>query len=1025
MHQLQNRTFIAMLCLFLLPVGAAAQTGSIAGQAVDETGGVLPGVTVEVTSPALIEGVRATVTDGSGLYEVEALRPGDYTVTFTLPGFNTFVRDGVELSSGFTANVDGTMAVGSIEETVTVSGAAPLIDVQNVVTQENLSREALDTLPTGKTYWGYASLTPGMTTAVAGGGHDVGGSLGDAWGHVEIHGSSSADGSVEWDGMSFNNNISDGGGSSKQFFMNQAAIQEIVVSTANMDAETAFGGVGINAIPKDGGNEFSYYVNVSGTNGDLMADNVGQDLIDRGVNAKAKNKKIWDYGVGIGGPIVKNKVWFYTAHRWWGAQNYQASTNYNLTPHTPFYTPDPDRPTWTDFYNQDNGIRFTIQATERHKFTVSQNFQTNCACHFWTQYGVADNDASVDYTYYPINLSQVTWTFPASNSLLFEVGGSFLRNLTSPRPQESVLPTDVAHMIFVPFVNYQAIGFNVCNPCLYGIGHDFPTSVYKGSVSYVTGTHSFKAGFNHRHAVENHGVSYLNNPLRYDFYTPTFPLQVTQFGTPRNSLHTSNDLGIYAQDQWTLDRLTLNLGVRYDHVNAYVPAQSHPGPIAMEVFGASASRFVDPFEISRIENVPDYHDIVPRLGGAYDLFGDGRTAIKATLGKYVLAVGSSIAELMNPNNSIQISSSRSWGDLPFQGGNGNSIPDCDFDNFAANGECGPIRNPEFGSPLIVQRYDEDLLTGWGKREYQWQASTSIQHELTDNWTVEVGYFRTWYKNHRVVDNLNIGPEHFSEFSVVAPTDDRLGSYSGSTLGGLYTITPAGQALGSDLFTTLASNIPGGDVMGQTFNGVDFNFNGRFDNGIRIAGGVSTGATSFNECFVIDNPTQNRPGYCDVSEPWSAGTQIKVNGAVPLPYDTEVSFVFQNLAGLPWESLYTPVEQYASITEQIGHPIVAAQADMEFPIFPSGSGSPFNGSDAFNFVGSEFFEKRLTQLDLRFTKILNVGQGRVRVWLDVFNIFNHVSVTNLVTKYTAPGTPYPRAGQVMGGRLFKFGGQFDW
>ena len=145
----------------------------------------------------------------------------------------------------------------------------------------------------------------------------------------------------------------------------------------------------------------------------------------------------------------------------------------------------------------------------------------------------------------------------------------------------------------------------------------------------------------------------------------------------------------------------------------------------------------------------------------------------------------------------------------------------------------------------------------------------------------------------------------------------------------------------------------------------------------------------------------------------------------MPYDTEVSFVFQNLAGLPWESLYTPVEQYASITEQIGHPIVAAQSDMEFPIFPSGSGSPFNGSDAFNFVGSEFFEKRLTQLDLRFTKILNVGQGRVRVWLDVFNIFNHVSVTNLVTKYTAPGTPYPRAGQVMGGRLFKFGGQFDW
>ncbi len=254
------RTRVAVLVwLLTAPAAALAQTGSIAGEVADETGGVLPGVTVEATSPALIEGVRSTVTDGAGLYEIAALRPGTYTVRFTLPGFSTFVREGIELSSGFTANVAGRMSVGAIEETVTVSGASPIIDVQNVVTQENLSREQLDVLPTGRTYWGYASLTVGMTSNIAGGGHDVGGSMGDAWGHVEIHGSSAQDGAVAWDGMTFNNNITDGGGSSKQFFMNQVAIQEIVVSTANMDAETAYGGVGINAIPKDGGNQFSYY----------------------------------------------------------------------------------------------------------------------------------------------------------------------------------------------------------------------------------------------------------------------------------------------------------------------------------------------------------------------------------------------------------------------------------------------------------------------------------------------------------------------------------------------------------------------------------------------------------------------------------------------------------------------------------------------------------------------------------------------------------------------------------------------
>ena len=1022
-----RRSLAVLVCLLAAPAAALAQTGSIAGEVTDETGGVLPGVTVEATSPALIEGVRATVTDGAGLYEIEALRPGTYTVTFTLPGFNTFVREGIELTSGFTANVAGLMSVGAIEETVTVSGASPIIDVQNVVTQENLSREQLDVLPTGRTYWGYASLTVGMTTNIAGGGQDVGGSMGDAWGHVEIHGSSAQDGVVAWDGMSFNNNITDGGGSSKQFFMNQVAIQEIVVSTANMDAETPFGGVGINAIPKDGGNQFSYYVNVSGTNGDLMADNVDQPLIDRGVNPLAKNKKIWDYGVGVGGPLVRDRIWFYTAHRWWGAQNYQPATNFNLTPHTPFYTPDPERPTWTDFYNQDNSLRLTVQATERHKFTASQAFQTNCACHFWTQYGVADMDAAVDYTYYPINLTQTTWTFPASNRLLFEAGGSFLRNLTSPRRQDTVRPTDVAHMIFTPFVNYQAIGFNTCNPCLYGVRHNFPAYVFRGSVSYVTGTHSLKVGFNTRHADESHGVSYLNNPLRYEFATPEFPFAVTQFGTPRNSHHSSNDLGIYAQDQWTIDRLTLNLGVRYDHVNAYYPDQSHPGDLALEYFGADATRFVPAFDVAGRQNVPNYHDIVPRLGAAYDLSGDGRTAIKATLGKYVLPVGTSIAEEVNPLNALQLETRRRWYDLPFQGGNGNFIPDCNFDNFGANGECGPIEDPQFGTPDSTQRFSQGLLEGWGRRGYQWQTSVSIQQELTEGWSVEVGYFRTWYKNHIVADNQLIGPADFDPYYITAPDDPRLGAFSGARIDGLYTIRPEALARGADNLVLLAKDLPGGDVMGQWFNGVDVTFNGRLDNGVTLGGGLSTGSLSFNECFVIDNPQQARDGYCNVQTPWSAGTQLKLNGAVPLPYDTQVSFVFQNLAGLPWESLYqagqNPVER-ALIEQQIGRPMAVTQEEIQ--LFPAGTGSAsVTLGDTFNFTGSTLYEKRLTQLDVRFTKILRVGGSRIRAWFDIFNIFNHVSATNLVANYTAPGLPYPRVAQVMGGRLFKFGGQYDF
>ena len=346
------------------------------------------------------------------------------------------------------------------------------------------------------------------------------------------------------------------------------------------------------------------------------------------------------------------------------------------------------------------------------------------------------------------------------------------------------------------------------------------------------------------------------------------------------------------------------------------------------------------FDVAGRQNVPNYHDIVPRLGAAYDLSGDGRTAIKATLGKYVLPVGTSIAEEVNPLNALQLETRRRWYDLPFQGGNGNFIPDCNFDNFGANGECGPIEDPQFGTPDSTQRFSQGLLEGWGRRGYQWQTSVSIQQELTEGWSVEVGYFRTWYKNHIVADNQLIGPADFDPYYITAPDDPRLGAFSGARIDGLYTIRPEALARGADNLVLLAKDLPGGDVMGQWFNGVDVTFNGRLDNGVTLGGGLSTGSLSFNECFVIDNPQQARDGYCNVQTPWSAGTQLKLNGAVPLPYDTQVSFVFQNLAGLPWESLYqagqNPVER-ALIEQQIGRPMAVTQEEIQ--LFPPARGAP--------------------------------------------------------------------------------------
>ena len=527
-------------------------------------------------------------------------------------------------------------------------------------------------------------------------------------------------------------------------------------------------------------------------------------------------------------------------------------------------------------------------------------------------------------------------------------------------------------MIFSPFVNYQAIGFNTCNPCLYGVRHNFPAYVFRGSMSYVTGTHSFKVGFNTRHAEESHGVSFMNNPLRYEFATPEFPFAVTQFGTPRNSHHISNDLGIYAQDQWTIDRLTLNLGVRYDHVNAYYPAQSHPGDLALEYFGADATRFVSAFDVERRDNVPNYHDIVPRLGAAYDLFGDGRTAIKATLGKYVLPVGTSIAEEVNPLNALQLETRRRWFDLPFQGGNG---------NFRARLQLRQLRGQrrvraDRGSPVRQARPDAALRP---------RPARGLGDARVSSGRPPSRFSRRWPKAGRSRSGTS-GPGTRTTSSPTTSSSVRTTSIPttssrprirgwatsaarGSTAS--TTITPEALARGRDNLVTLARDLPGGDVMGQWFNGVDFTFNGRLDNGVTLGGGVSTGSLSYNECFVIDNPQQARPGYCDLRTPWSSGTQVKFNGAVPLPYDTQVSFVFQNLAGRPWESLYqagqNPVERVL-IEQQLGRPMAVAQEEIQ--LFPAGSGSAsVTLGDTFNFTGSTFYEKRLSQLDLRLTEDL--------------------------------------------------------
>ena len=994
----------AILSLLASPsvvLAQSATTGAIAGVVRDETGAVVPGVTVEASSPALIEKVRTVTTDGGGLYKIVELRPGAYTVTFTLTGFSTVKREGIELTTGFTATVNADMKVGSLQETITVSGASPIVDTQNVRTQNVLSREVLDLLPTAKTVQGFAAMTIGTSVTTGGGGgsnHDVGGNKGDQYGGLNFHGTESNDGRMLFDGMVFNATVATGGGPHKHYWVNQNDVQEVVLEVSGMAAEAETSGARINMVPKSGGNRFAGVFSVTGNTDRMRADNFSAELQQRGLTAVSELKKTYDVGGGFGGPFVREKLWFYTAHRWWGSGETAVGNFYNKTQGTPFYTPDPARPGFTDYYNQDSTVRLTWQPAAKHKITGSYSHQNDCQCHLFVDRGDTAPETALDFDYYGAALAQASWTYPLTNRLLVQAGGTWLGDTIRVNPAPEVKPTDVPIIELSRNYNYNAPnkGLGVSQT---GHGYDFGQHNERVSLSYVTGAHAFKTGVFTLSGVSKIGYSYINQDITY-LFSGGKPQTVQLWASPRQNTDSriKLNLGIYGQDQWTMKRLTLNLGVRYDSFNGYVPAQTRPG-----------GQFVKEISFSRVDNVPNFKDISPRIGVAYDLFGDGRTALKASVGRYVASLGASFVDAINPANAVVQSTNRVWNDQFFGPGDprsGNYLPDCILTNFEVNGECGVIDNRAFGTVVVNRQYAKDTTEGWGNRTYNWQTAASVQQQLGSRTAVNVGYFYRTFGNFTVTDNLEVTPADFDPFCIKAPTDSRLPGGGGYQVCDLGDVKPAKFGRVNNLVILAPGQL-------RTYQGVDATLSSRFGHGGIFGGGVSTGRT-MTQCVVVDGPIQ----FCRNEQP--VLTQFKFNGTYPLPWwGLHTSATYQNLPGnSPTTGVSTPVITYvptnAEIAPSLGRDLSACRGV-----------SPCNTSGAAVQLAapSSVLEDRLSQLDFRLMKTFKLGPTRVQGMFDIYNIFNASTVLDSTGRYS-PAT-YLLPLSVMGGRTFKFGAQMDF
>src|SRR6478609_5521841 len=415
------RTF-GLLALLLLPASAWAQV-SLAGVVTDNSGAVLPGVTVEAASPALIEKVRTAVTDGSGRYRLESLQPGQYSVTFSLAGFSSQKREGVTLTGTGVITVNGEMKVGGVQETITVTGATPVVDVSSTKREVTLDNETMRSLPAVRSYSYLLNTVPGMTSNIT----DV--NTGPVFAIFPVHGGRGVESRLTVEGMNVSN--PPGGNQPPNYTADIGNAAEVSITTSGGLGESETGGVQMNIVPKQGGNRLSGLIASSGFSKGMQSNNYTDELKAKGAGAPNPTYHVYDVGASLGGPIVKDKLWYYMSWRQQGSRRNILNVYYNKNAGDPsqwYYNPDFNQPAYYDRMWENYTPRITWQANQKNKFTFSWDEQPVCrTCSGTANFSGSPSpnvapDADGHGEFSPQRVQTVRWTNPLTSKLLLEAG---------------------------------------------------------------------------------------------------------------------------------------------------------------------------------------------------------------------------------------------------------------------------------------------------------------------------------------------------------------------------------------------------------------------------------------------------------------------------------------------------------------------------------------------------------------------------------------------------------------------------
>jgi hypothetical protein len=1032
--------FVLAGLLVLAPAAAWAQA-TITGTVRDTSGAVLPGVTVEASSPSLIEKVRTTTTDGNGQYRIVDLRAGEYTVSFSLQGFSTVKREGVMLEGTFTATVNGDMRVGALTETITVTGESPIVDTQSIKRQIVLDNETISAIPSSRSYNNLIQLMPNSINQ-AGAPTDV--QVVPGMVVFGGFGGRSNEGRVNVDGLSVGSAFNGAGVSS--YIADVGNAREIAMSTSGGLGENEGGGPALNILPKEGGNALHGTFFITGANGDMIGSNYSDELRNAGLSTPGETRKVWDFNLGLGGPIKKDRLWFYLNLREEGSERTVPGMFANKNAGDPSkwtYEADTSRPAVLAASYRITALRLTGQATPRNQFKVFWDQQRPCEGGAAAGYdGSACRTSSNDIVYagstaaptpsasaiaapetagyrdYGNRVAQAKWSSPVNSKLFLEAGfGMYFSRYGGG--QLPGLPTENLIRVTEQCAAGCAANGNIANlsyRSLNWFSNINWNNSWNAAAQYVTGRHNIKVGYQGGALIDqrkNFGNDQFINYRTNNGVADQITLNINRFLILQSVRFDS----FYAQEQWTLGRLTASGAVRYDHAWSYFPEQT-VGP----------SRFFpNPVTYPRTTGVEGYNDLWPRAGFAYDVFGTGKTSVKFNFGRYLEAAqngGFFIA--LNPTGRLSTTTTRTW-----QDDNRNWIADCNLNNAAAQGTqtpaggvgdgidfCGANASANFGTQVFDSTLDPGLLSGWGVRSGDWQWGASIQQEVLPRVAVEVGYQHRWLVNSSVTDNRARAASDHTMFGVNIPVDPRLPDGGGGVLEGLYNVTPEAATRLNDNFDTLSTNV---GEWSRPSDSVNMNVTARMRSGLMLQGGFNTGNSTNDYCDVrgqipewtvilAQSPTNP---WCNTSTGWQ--TRMTGLGSYTIPkVDVQVSGTFRS----------DPGQQLAANWSATN----AATVGLNRPF--AGLGSQ---TITVNLIEpGTLYGNRVNQVDMRFAKILRFKGTRTLVGFDVYNIANSADVLTYnqtfipgQTDATPATARWLRPTSVLQARFLKISAQIDF